>query len=173
MVSRYSPTLPNDLNNNQNAKTNRRMKVLGSEMIVLGAHATSKTDAIRQAGDVLIRNGCVAPSYVDGMLARERVLSTYLGNGIALPHGELADLQAVYQTGVSVLQFPEGIEWEPGEWVYLVIGLASNSDEHVRVLINLTRAVQEPKIAKSLAHARDPMVIIEYLTQGLEENGVN
>ena len=149
------------------------MKVLGREMVVLGSQATSKADAIRQAGDVLVRNGCVAPSYVDGMLARERVLSTYLGNGIALPHGELADLRAVHRTGVSVLQFPEGVEWEPGERVYLVIGLASNSDEHVRVLINLTRAVQDAKIAESLTHAHDPMVIVEYLTQGLAEKGVN
>lgn len=122
---------------------------------------------------VPVKNGCVAPSYVDGMLARERVLSTYLANGIAIPHGELRDLRAVRRSGVSVLQLPEGVEWEPGERAYLVIGLATNSDEHVPILINLTKAVQDPKIAERLAHANDPRVIVEYLTQGSEEKEVN
>lgn len=142
-------------------------------MVILGAQAASKADAIRQAGEVLVKNGCVAPSYVDGMLARERVLSTYLGNGIAIPHGELGDLLAVQRSGVSVLQLLEGVEWEPGERAYLVIGLATNSDEHVPILINLTKAVQDPRIAESLAHANDPMVIVEFLTQGSEEKEVN
>jgi len=149
------------------------MKVLDREMVILGAQAASKADAIRQAGEVLVKNGCVAPSYVKGMLDRERVLSTYLGNGIAIPHGEIADLRAVHRTGISVLQLPEGVEWESGEQAYLVIGLATNSEEHVPILINLTKAVQDPKIAESLAHAKDPRVIVEYLTQGSEEKEFN
>lgn len=145
------------------------MEILTSEMVVLGAQVADKADAIRQAGEVLVKAGCVAPSYVDGMLARERVMSTYVGSGIAIPHGELADLRSVYRTGVSVLQLPEGVEWEPGERAYLVVGLASNSDEHVGILINLTEVVQVPEIAESLAHASDPMVIVERLTRGLED----
>ena len=71
-----------------------RMEVLTDEMVLLGAHAFDRTDAIRQAGEVLVKAGCVAPSYVEGMLARERVMSTYLGSGIAIPHGELADIMS-------------------------------------------------------------------------------
>ena len=74
------------------------------------------------------------------MLAREQVLSTYLGSGIAIPHGELDDLKSIYHTGVSVLQLPDGVEWEPGERAYLVIGLAATSDEHVGMLANLASA---------------------------------
>jgi len=145
------------------------MEVLTGEMVLLGAQAASKVDAIRQAGEVLIKAGCVAPSYVDGMLARERVMSTYLGNGIAIPHGELADLQSVYRTGVSVLQLPEGVEWESGERAYLVIGLASMNNEHIQALSNLVDLLQEPESINQLINATDPMVIVERLTRGRRE----
>jgi phosphocarrier protein FPr len=149
------------------------MEILTSEMVVLGARAADKADAIRQAGEVLVKAGCVAPSYVDGMLARERVMSTYVGSGIAIPHGELADLRSVHRTGVSVLQFPEGVEWEPGERAYLVIGLASTSDEHVEVLTNLVELLQEPEIIAQLVQATDPMVIVERLTRTRSETRWN
>jgi len=142
------------------------MEVLTDEMVLLGAHAAGKADAIRLVGEVLVKAGCAAPSYVEGMLARERVLSTYLGSGIAIPHGEIADLRSVYRTGVSILQLPEGVEWEPGERVYLVIGLASIDDEHVEVLTNLLELLQEPESISQLVHATDPKVIVERLTRG-------
>jgi mannitol/fructose-specific phosphotransferase system IIA component len=112
------------------------MDVLTPETVRLGAQAATKVDAIRQSGDMLVKAGYAAPSYVDGMLAREKVMSTYLGNGIAIPHGRPEDLSSVYHTGASVLQLPEGVQWEPGEKAYLVIGLAATptSGEHVGVL---------------------------------------
>ena len=149
------------------------MEVLTGEMVFLGAQAADKVDAIRQAGDVLIKTGCVAPSYVAGMLARERVMSTYLGSGIAIPHGERADLRSVYRTGVSVLQLPEGVEWEPDERAFLVIGLASTGDEHVAVLANLVELLQNPESITRLVHTTDPMVIVERLTRGRSETGWN
>lgn len=63
------------------------MKILTTEMVVLRAQAVDKADSITQAGNSLVKTGCVAPSYVAGMLARERVMSTYLGYGIAISHG--------------------------------------------------------------------------------------
>ena len=140
------------------------MEVLTDEMVVLKAQAADKVDAIRQAGEILIRAGCVAPSYVEGMLARERVMSTYLGHGIAIPHGELADLQSVSRTGVSVLQLPQGVEWEPGERAYLVIGLASANQEHAETLTNLVDLLQAPETIPQLVQATDPKVIVERLT---------
>ena len=65
------------------------MDILTKETVQLRAHATDKVDAIKQSGELLVKAGYVLPSYVDGMLAREKVLSTYLGSGIAIPHGEL------------------------------------------------------------------------------------
>jgi mannitol/fructose-specific phosphotransferase system IIA component len=149
------------------------MEVLTSEMVRLGAQAADKVEAIRQVGEILIQAGCVAPSYVEGMLARERVMSTYLGSGIAIPHGELADLRLVYRTGVSVLQLPEGVEWELGECAYLVIGLASTDQKHVEVLTNLVELLQEPEIITQLVHTTEPMVIVERLTRKRSESRWN
>jgi mannitol/fructose-specific phosphotransferase system IIA component len=143
------------------------MEVLTPETVRLGAHAASKADAIRQAGEMLVEAGYAAPRYVDGMLAREHMMSTYLGNGIAIPHGEFEDLQAVYRTGVSVLQLAEGVEWEPGERAYLVVGLAATptSQQHVVVLTNLLQMLQTPGAVTPLVQARDPRVIVERLTR--------
>jgi len=142
-------------------------------MVLVGARASDKADAIRQAGQVLVRAGCAAPSYISGMLARERVLSTYLGHGIAMPHGEAADLRSVYRTGVSVVQLPEGVEWEPGECAHLVIGLASTGREHVDVLTNIVELLQAPETIARLVHTTDPMVIVERLTLKRRQTGWN
>jgi mannitol/fructose-specific phosphotransferase system IIA component len=143
------------------------MDVLTPESVRLGARAASKVDAIRQSGDMLVKAGYATPSYVDGMLAREKVISTYLGNGIAIPHGQPEDLASVYHTGVSVLQLPDGVEWEPGKKAYLVIGLAapSTSHEHVGVLANLVEVLQDPEATRRLVHTTDPMIIVERLTR--------
>ena len=147
--------------------TRGQLAVLTRETVLLAAQATGKVDAIKQSGEVLVKAGYVAPSYVDGMLAREEVLSTYLGNGVAIPHGQPEDLESVYHTGLSVLQLPEGVEWEPGEKAYLVIGLAATfaSDEHIDVLANLVEVLQDPETTRRLVHATDPMIIVERLTR--------
>ena len=149
------------------------MDVLTKETVQLKAQATDKVDAIRQSGELLVKAGCVPPSYVDGMLAREQVLSTYLGNGIAIPHGQFEDLETVYRSGVSVLQLPEGVEWEPGEKAHLVIGLAATSEEHVGVLANLVEVLQDPDATRQLIQAGDPVIIVERLTRERSETRWN
>ncbi len=151
------------------------MDVLTRETVRMGARAADKADAIRRCGELLVQAGYVAPSYVDGMLAREQVMSTYLGNGVAIPHGEAKDLAAVYQAGVSVLQLAEGVEWEPGEQVYLVVGLAATpgSQEHVAVLTNLLEVLQTPGAVAQLVQARDPLVIVERLNRSRSDRRWN
>jgi mannitol/fructose-specific phosphotransferase system IIA component len=141
------------------------MNIVSPETVRLQATAQDKQDAIRQAGELLAQGGCVDPAYVQGMLARERTMSTYLGNGVAIPHGQHEDLGLVRRTGISVLQLPQGVEWEPGERAYLVIGIAASSDEHVGVLANLAEVVEDPEAAEQLAHTTDPMQIIERLNR--------
>lgn len=130
----------------------------------MGAKAVDKVDAIIQSGMLLVDAGYVAPSYVDGMLAREQEFSNYIGNGIAIPHGRYEDLINVYHTGMSILQLPKGVNWEPGEIAYLVIGLAAISDDHFRILSNIVDVLREPKDIQILIHTTDPKVIIERLT---------
>ncbi len=149
----------------------RGRPLLTPETVLLGVRVTDKAEAITQAGNALVRAGCVTPAYVTGMLAREATMSTYLGNGIALPHGRLDDLKTVRRTGISVVQLPEGITWEADEKVYLVIGLAvaPASQEHTAVLSNLLDLLQEPDAIRQLAHTTDAMTIVERLTHTRSE----
>lgn len=139
------------------------MAVLALERIQLGATAADKLDAIRQAGELLVKTGCVAPGYVEGMLNRERTMSTYLGNGVAIPHGEYDNLSQVYRTAISVLQLPAGIEWEEGELAHLIIGIAATSNEHVGVLASLAEVVEDEDKISELIHTTDPTVILAAL----------
>jgi phosphocarrier protein FPr len=140
------------------------MPILSKERIQLNAIATDRTDAIRKAGDLLVNSGCVLPEYVDGMLKRETTMSTYLGSGVAIPHGVYENRDHILQTGISALQLPQGVEWdEGGEPVYLVIGIAASSDEHVGVLASLAEAVENEDVLNELIHATEPEVILQHL----------
>jgi phosphocarrier protein FPr len=144
------------------------MDIVSPETVQLNASSTSKKEAIRQAGELLEKAGRVAPAYVDGMLAREETMSTYIGNGVAIPHGQFEDRELIHSTGISVVQFPDGVEWNPDEVAYLVIGIAASADEHVGVLSNLAEALEEEESAEELVRATDPMVIVERLSRPTE-----
>lgn len=141
------------------------MGILSKESICLGAAAESKRDAIRQCGKLLVDVGCVVPQYVDGMLAREEIMSTYLGNGVAIPHGQFDNRGDILRTGISVLQVPDGIEWEPGEQAYLIIGIAALRDEHVAVLGNLAEVIDDEEVAVQMKTTQDVNVILDYLNK--------
>ena len=145
------------------------MSILSESTIQLNASAIDKKDAIRKAGQLLVDSGCVAPAYIDGMLAREESMSTYVGNGVSIPHGQFDDLSLIYKTGISVLQVREGIVWEDDEKAFLIIGIAASSDEHINILANLAEAIEEPESADLLAQTDDPAVILEYLNKEPEE----
>ncbi|HSG38248.1 MAG TPA: PTS sugar transporter subunit IIA, partial [Thermoanaerobaculia bacterium] len=90
------------------------MLQLEAANIQVGAQAESKEDAIRQVAGLLVRSGYIDPGYADSMLARERVANTYLGKGIAIPHGLPKDRRLIQRTGIAVLQVPGGVAWQPG-----------------------------------------------------------
>jgi len=139
------------------------MAILSKERISLQASATDKADAIRKAGELLLTSGCVLPEYIDGMLTRERSMSTSLGNGVAIPHGIYENREHILKTGISVLQLSDGVDWDEGEKVYLVIGIAASSDEHVGVLANLADVIDNEDILAELLKTNDPDVIVKYL----------
>ena len=91
------------------------------------------------------------PGYIDSMLAREKVANTYLGNGISIPHGLPKDRDLILRTGISVLQVPDGLEWNRGETVYLVVGIAARSDEHIGIL---AESDQRPRRRRDHPQAR-------------------
>jgi len=145
------------------------MDILKTKNVILNAQASDKEEAIKKSGEILVEAGYVAPAYIDGMLGREQTMSTYIGNGVAIPHGQFEDRELIYSTGLSVLQFPKGLEWGPDERAYLVIGIAATSDEHLGVLSNLAEVLEVPENAERLAQTDDPMVIVERLTRGMDE----
>jgi mannitol/fructose-specific phosphotransferase system IIA component len=139
------------------------MGILSKDRISLRSSATDKAEAIRKAGELLVSSGCVLPEYVDGMLTREQSMSTSLGNGVAIPHGMDENRAQVLKTGISVLQLMEGVEWDEGEKVSLIIGIASSSDEHVGVLSNLAEVVEDEEALAELLRTDNPDVIMNYL----------
>lgn len=141
------------------------MGILSKDSICLNATARDKRDAICQCGKLLVDAGCVTQSYVGGMLAREEIMSTYLGNGVAIPHGQFDNRSDILNTGISVLQIPGGVEWEPGEQAYLIIGIAALRDEHVSVLSNLAEVIDDEEIAEKMKTTTDVNVILDYLNK--------
>ena len=141
------------------------MAILSIERIQLQATAQNKADAIRQAGRLLVDSGCVQAPYVDGMLAREEVMSTYLGNGVSIPHGQYDNREHILETGISVLQLPNGVEWEDGEKAYLVIGIAASSDDHVGVLANLAEVIEDEDMTQELIQTTDPTLVLGQLSK--------
>jgi phosphocarrier protein FPr len=99
------------------------------------------------------------------MLGREKVANTFLGNGIAIPHGLPKDREMILRTGISVTQIPSGVEWNPGETVYLVVGIAARSDEHIEVLSNLTHVLDDAQTIQRLAKTNDLDDIVTTLTR--------
>lgn len=96
-------------------------------------------------------------------------MSTYIGGGIAIPHGQFENRESIYSAGLSVLQFPSGLEWGLDETAHLVIGIAATSDEHLVILSNLAEVLEDPQAVEQLANTSDPMFIIESLTSEPEE----
>jgi len=139
------------------------MAILSIDRIQVQSSASSKKDAICMAGELLVKTGCVKPGYVDGMLAREETMSTYLGNGVAIPHGEYDNREDIIKTGISVLQLLEGVLWEEDEVAYLIIGIAATSDEHVSVLSKLAEVIEDEEITQSLITTNNPSLILSAL----------
>jgi multiphosphoryl transfer protein len=142
---------------------------LQAENILTGAHAASKEDAIRQVAELLVRSGCIEPGYVDSMLAREKVANTYLGKGVAIPHGLPKDRELILRTGIAVLQVPGGVDWQPGDTARLVVGIAAKSDEHLNILSNLTGLLYNDELIARLAVTGDPEEVAEALSAPQKE----
>jgi multiphosphoryl transfer protein len=140
------------------------MVALDATAVRIGGRPTDKSDAIRQVGALLVGAGNIDPGYIDSMLARERVANTFLGNGIAIPHGIPKDRGLILETGVAVLQVPDGVEWNPGEKVHLVVGIAAKSDEHLEILSNLTDVLSDAGEAERLARTDNPQDIVSRLS---------
>jgi phosphocarrier protein FPr len=140
--------------------------------IQVGAQARSKEEAIRMVAGLLVRSGCIEPGYAESMLARERVANTFLGQGVAIPHGLPKDRELIKRTGIAVLQVPGGVEWQAGppeDIARIVVGIAAKSDEHIDILSNLTDLLFQEAVIARLAVTSDPQEIAAALSAAREE----
>ncbi|MCW2290540.1 phosphocarrier protein FPr [Pseudomonas sp. BIGb0408] len=145
------------------------MLELHPSQIQMGRQAADKQQALADLADSLVTDGLVASGYLDGMQARERQGSTYLGQGIAIPHGTPETRDQVFQTGMRLIQYPEGVDWGNGQRVYLAIAIAARSDEHLRLLQLLTRALGEGDLSQALREAQDADAILALLQGAPQE----
>ena len=137
---------------------------LSAKNIRLNGSAANKEEAIKQVAAGLVANNHVAEGYADGMFAREQQTSTFLGNGIAIPHGTLDTRHLVQETGVQIIQFPQGVQWGYGNTAYVVIGIAAKSDEHLTLLRQLTTVLSDEDAAAELAKTQDIQTFADILS---------
>ena len=140
---------------------------LGAENIFLGRTASHKEEAIRFAGEQLVKGGYVEPEYVDAMLAREKLTPTYLGESIAVPHGTVEAKDRVLKTGVVFCQYPAGVRFgeEEDDIARLVIGIAARNNEHIQVITSLTNALDDESVIERLAQTTSVEVVLALLNK--------
>ncbi|CNE28950.1 PTS mannitol transporter subunit IICBA [Yersinia nurmii] len=139
---------------------------LGTENIFLNLHAATKEEAIRFAGEQLVKGGYVEPAYVDAMLEREKLTSTYLGESIAVPHGTIEAKDRVLRTGVVFCQYPNGVSFgdEEDEVARLVIGIAARNNEHIQVITSLTNALDDDSVIARLSKTESVQEVLDLLS---------
>lgn len=129
--------------------------ILEKENILLNLKRTSKNEAIDLAGELLVKGGYVKSDYIDSMHAREKELSTYIGNGVAIPHGDKSSKDKIIKSGIVILQYPEGIDYGDGNIAYLVIGIAGKDNEHLKILSKLSLVLEDEKLVKEIIKETD------------------
>ena len=124
--------------------------VLIKESILTNKVFLDNKEATIAAGNLLLENGYIEKEYIDSMLEKLETQSfaTYIGNGVAIPHGMSDGSKYVTNTGISVIQVPEGVDWNE-EKAYIVVGIAANSDDHMNVLASLADAIEDAEDAKN------------------------
>jgi PTS system mannitol-specific IIA component len=147
----------------------RLSDLLADGSIRLDARADDREAAIRQAGEALVASGAVQPGYVDAMVERERSVSTFVGEGVAVPHGSFAaGRDLVTADAISVLRLPDGVDWD-GHDVRIVIGIAATGGGHIALLSRLAEILLDPVRAEQLRGATDPATVRALLGAGTVE----
>lgn len=139
------------------------MLELNAQQVRMDQSAADKETALVMLGAALEGDGLVAEGYLAGLQAREAQGSTYLGQGIAIPHGTPDTRHLVQRTGVRLMHFPEGVTWGDGQVVHLAIAIAAKSDEHLRLLQLLTRALGDGDMGDALRSAQSADAVLKLL----------
>lgn len=139
--------------------TTDKSSILSENNIILGLESESKEDAITRAGRLLVKGGYVKEGYIDAMHEREKVVTTYIGMGVAIPHGIGEAKKQIEKSGVVVLQYPNGVKFGD-ELAYLVIGIAGAGDEHLEILSNIATSLENPDLVEKLNSTKNKQDIL-------------
>lgn len=140
--------------------------IISTNKIKLNASVATKKDAIELAGKLLVENNHVTPEYIEKMLEREELLTTYLGNGVAIPHGTNESKQLIQSSGISIVQVPKGVDFGDGNTAYVIIGIAGAGDEHLEILSKIAVVCSEEENVKEIVQATSAEQIIDILEKG-------
>ena len=140
-----------------------KKQVIVADGIRLGQKPVTKEEAIQAAGELLVKLGYVDESYVEAMQERERLVSTYMGMGVAIPHGTTQAKGTVKKTGIVFLQYPEGVDFG-AEKAQLVFGIAGIGDEHLDLLGKLCTLLEDPALLETLKTTDDVDWVLEQLS---------
>jgi PTS system mannitol-specific IIA component len=138
-------------------------KILNESNIILNAASETKDDAIERAGRLLVENGYVEKEYIEGMKKREADITTYIGNGVAIPHGMNDYVKYIRKSGIVVLQYPGGVDFGEGNTAHIVIGIAGKNNEHMDILSRIAVVCLEEENVKRLVEAESKDEVIGIL----------
>lgn len=136
--------------------------ILAYDNILIGLESVSKEEAICKAGELLFQGGYVEHGYIGAMLEREELTTTYLGMGIAIPHGTSGAKEKILKTGIVVLQYPQGVSFGD-EKAHLIIGIAGIGDEHIEILARISTSLDDEQVLEQLITTSDKQFILNTL----------
>lgn len=151
-----------ELSDHDESASTANQEVLRKENIFLNKKFSSKEEAIRFAGKVLVDGGYVKESYIEAMLDREKITSTYMGNDVAIPHGTDEAKQEVIKSGVTIIQVPDGVDFEGGK-VRLIFGLAGKDNGHLEILSAIAQTCSDMNNVEKMANAKTIDEILEII----------
>ncbi|TFD80958.1 PTS sugar transporter subunit IIA [Cryobacterium fucosi] len=131
--------------------------------VVAAGTATTKQEAIREAGTLLVAAGAVTSAYVDSMFDREASVSTYMGNFLAIPHGTNEAKESIIRSSLSLVRYPDPIDWD-GQPVRFAVGIAGLNNEHLGILSKIAVVFSDEDEVQKLidaATAEDIFTLLE------------
>ncbi|MEW1811389.1 PTS mannitol transporter subunit IICBA [Pseudarthrobacter phenanthrenivorans] len=135
-------------------------EILARESVVLNGSATTRDAAIDEAGRLLLARGAVDEGYIAAMHEREESVSTYMGSFLAIPHGTNAAKDHIRKSAVSVIRYPEGIDWN-GKQVKFVVGVAGINNEHLHILSSIAKVFTNKEQVARLEAATSEDEVLE------------
>lgn len=124
-------------------ESNDTSQILRKEGVLINQKTVSKDEALKNVANHLQKLGYVGENYGKYMLERELISTTYIGNYVAIPHGTVKGKQEVLNSGIVILQYPEGIDFGNGNTAYFLIGIAGKNDEHVDIISKIADVIED------------------------------